>query len=110
MRGGGGGRDALSTADGRDRRPGGGAGAPGGVRSLSIGVFGPAGDPAARDPVERASSRVQAVGCFFPPTDLVDYGQEGRSFLEFEPVKFVWHTMGVADKPREEQIKVLRAL
>jgi acetyl esterase/lipase len=83
----------------------------GGFLSLSLATAGGAGDPAAKDPVDRASSRVQAVACFFPPTDLVDYGQSGRTFLEFEPVKFVWHTIGVGpDAPRDQQIKVLRDL
>ena len=28
--------------------------------------------------MERESSRVQAVACFFPPTDFLNYGEEGR--------------------------------
>jgi len=81
----------------------------GGHLSLTIGTTGKSGDPAAPDPVDQASSRVQAVACFYPPTDLVDYGKPGRSFLEYDPVKPFWHVFGVADKPREEQVKVLRA-
>ncbi len=82
----------------------------GGFLSLSIGAFGGLGDPKARDPVDRASSRVQAVACFCPPSDLLDYGQVGRSIVEFEPVKFVWHTFGVQGKPKAEQIAVLREM
>ncbi|HEV8606689.1 MAG TPA: prolyl oligopeptidase family serine peptidase [Tepidisphaeraceae bacterium] len=82
----------------------------GGYLSVMIGASGKTGDPSAKDPIDRASSQVQAVACFFPPTDLVDYGQPGRLFNQFEPVKFVWHTIPVADKPREEQIKILREL
>ena len=29
-------------------------------------------------PVSRESSRVAAVGCFFPPTDFANYGKEGE--------------------------------
>ena len=42
------------------------------------GLAGDAGDPAAKDPVDRVSSRVQAVGCFYPPTDFLNYGKEGE--------------------------------
>ena len=31
----------------------------------------------AKDPVDRESSRVQAVACFFPPTDFLNYGKPG---------------------------------
>ena len=39
------------------------------------------GDPKAKDPVDRASSRVQAVACFFPPTDFLNYGKPGEDAL-----------------------------
>jgi acetyl esterase/lipase len=82
----------------------------GGFLSLTIGVAGKPGDRAAKDPVDRASSRVQAVACYSPPTDLVNYGKVGRTIVEYEPVEFVWHAFGVQGKPREEQIRVLREL
>ena len=82
----------------------------GGFLSLTIGVAGKPGDRAAEDPVDRASSRVQAVACYCPPTDLVNYGKVGRTIVEYEPVQFVWHAFGVQGKPREEQIKVLQEL
>lgn len=81
----------------------------GGHLSLTIGTTGKPGDPTAKDPVDRASSRVQAVACFFPPTDLVDYGKVGRSFLEYDPVKPFQHVFGVQGQPKEEQLKVLRS-
>lgn len=52
-------------------------GSAGGHLSLMIGTAGTAGNPMARDPVERESSRVQAVACFFPPTDFLNYGKPG---------------------------------
>jgi acetyl esterase/lipase len=82
----------------------------GGFLSLTIGTAGKLGDRAAKDPVERASSRVQAVACFCPPTDLVNYGKVGRSIVEYEPLKFLWHAFGVQGKPRAEQVRVLRGL
>ena len=49
----------------------------GGHLSLMQGTAGDKGDPNARDPVNRISSRVQAVACFFPPTDFLNYGRAG---------------------------------
>jgi acetyl esterase/lipase len=56
-------------------------GSAGGHLSLMQGTAGDKGNPKARDPVERASSRVQAVACFFPPTDFLNYGKEGENAL-----------------------------
>jgi acetyl esterase/lipase len=53
-------------------------------------VFYPTSDPTAPttpDPVEAESSRVQAVACFFPPTDWLNYGAEGKSVLEHPMAK-----------------------
>ncbi len=52
-------------------------GSAGGHLSLMIGTAGSEGNPNAADPVERVSSRVQAVACFFPPTDFLNYGKDG---------------------------------
>ena len=52
-------------------------GSAGGHLSLMIATAGAAGDAKAKDPVERVSSRVQAVACFFPPTDFLNWGREG---------------------------------
>jgi len=49
----------------------------GGYLSLMLGTAGDQGDPNAKDPVDRVSSRVQAVACFFPPTDFLNYGKIG---------------------------------
>ena len=32
-----------------------------------------------RDPVDQTSSRIQAVACFFPPTDFLNYGKPGEN-------------------------------
>ena len=53
-------------------------GSAGGHLSLMLGTAGTAGDPKAKDPVDRVSSRVQAVACFFPPTDFLNWGKEGE--------------------------------
>jgi acetyl esterase/lipase len=56
-------------------------GSAGGHLSLMQGTAGDAGDAAAKDPVDQASSRVQAVACFFPPTDFLNYGKTGENAL-----------------------------
>jgi acetyl esterase/lipase len=56
-------------------------GSAGGHLSLMQGTAGTAGDAQAKDEVERASSRVQAVACFFPPTDFLNYGKPGEDAI-----------------------------
>ena len=56
-------------------------GSAGGHLSLMQGTAGDQGNPEARDPVDRVSSRVQAVACFFPPTDFLNYGKPGENAL-----------------------------
>jgi acetyl esterase/lipase len=56
-------------------------GSAGGHLSLMQGLAGDTGDASAKDPVDRESSRVQAVGCFYPPTDFLNYGKEGEVAL-----------------------------
>lgn len=50
----------------------------GGHLSLTMGTRGGPGDPEARDPIDRGSSAVAAVACFFPPTDFLNYGKPGE--------------------------------
>jgi acetyl esterase/lipase len=56
-------------------------GSAGGHLSLMQGTAGTLGKPDAKDPVDRLSSRVQAVACFFPPTDFLNYGKPGENAL-----------------------------
>ncbi len=56
-------------------------GSAGGHLSLMLGTSGDDGSPLASDPIDRTSSRVQAVACFFPPTDFLNYGTEGTVAL-----------------------------
>ena len=58
-------------------------GSSGGHLALMASLTGDDGKPEARDPVERISSRVQAVMAWFPPTDMVNWGAEnGYKALE----------------------------
>ena len=53
----------------------------GGHLSLMLGTRGDKGDPNAKDLVDRESSRVQAVACFFPPTDFLNFGTAGKEMI-----------------------------
>lgn len=54
----------------------------GGHLSLMLGLAAPGPKPDAKDPVDQESSRVQAVACFFPPTDFLNWGQPGRDLIQ----------------------------
>lgn len=96
-------------------------GSAGGHLSLMQGTAGKDGDPNAKDPVDRASSRVKAVACFFPPTDFLDYGKEGEDaigrgtlaayaapfeFREFDAAKKKFVTVTDEEKIREAGRKI----
>ena len=49
----------------------------GGHLSLTLGTQGGPGPSDAKDPIDRESSAVQAVACFFPPTDFLNWRAEG---------------------------------
>jgi acetyl esterase/lipase len=57
----------------------------GGHLALMMATTGEKGDPAAKDSVDRESSRVQAAACFFPPTDFLNYGRTGQVMLGRSP-------------------------
>lgn len=49
--------------------------------ALMQSVGGNDGDPKAKDEIETVSSRIQAVACFFPPTDFLNYGKPHENAL-----------------------------
>jgi acetyl esterase/lipase len=49
----------------------------GGHLSLMLATRGGAGDANAVDPIDRESSTVQAVACFYPPTDYLNWFEDG---------------------------------
>ena len=53
----------------------------GGHLSLMLGTAGKKANPDGISSVDRESSRVQAVACFFPPTDLLNYGTPGKEMI-----------------------------
>jgi acetyl esterase/lipase len=61
-------------------------GSAGGHLALMQGCAGKDGDSKATDPVDRESSRVQAVVSFFPPTDFLNWGKTGQFMLGKHPI------------------------
>jgi acetyl esterase/lipase len=53
----------------------------GGHLALMQGCAGKEGNSEASDPVDRQSSRVQAVVSFYPPTDFLNWGEKGKTML-----------------------------
>jgi len=53
-------------------------GSAGGHLSLTMAVRGGKGKADAKDPIDRESSEIQCVACFFPPTDFLNYGEPGE--------------------------------
>jgi acetyl esterase/lipase len=89
----------------------------GGHLSLMQGNAPKAGKPNANDPIDRESSRVAAVGCFFPPTDFLNYGKEGEvalgggTLVAFRPPFEFWEReqgtnklVIIADEARRREI------
>jgi acetyl esterase/lipase len=65
----------------------------GGHLALMQGCAGKDGNPKAADPVDRESSRVQAVVAVYPPTDFLNWGEKGKIMLgkhTIVPVKAVF--------------------
>ncbi|MBI2926640.1 MAG: alpha/beta hydrolase [Verrucomicrobia bacterium] len=76
----------------------------GGHLSLTMGTQGTTGKADAKDPVDRASSAVQAVACFFPPTDFLNYGQPGEDAVGVGILKDFKPAFGPrSDTPEERQ-------
>jgi dipeptidyl aminopeptidase/acylaminoacyl peptidase len=62
-------------------------GSSGGHVTLMASLAPPPADPEAADPVDRESSAVQAAVAYYPPTDLLNYGEPGRTMLDVHGTK-----------------------
>jgi acetyl esterase/lipase len=56
----------------------------GGVLALLLGTAPQPANANAEDPVDRMDSGVQAVAAFFPPTDYLNYGVQGKDFMDIK--------------------------
>lgn len=83
----------------------------GGHLSLMSGVVGDNGKPDATDPVEKASSRPNAIVAWMPPTDMINFGAPGRMpFKEQKYLVFQGAFPVKPDAPIEEMAAVAKAL
>jgi acetyl esterase/lipase len=79
-------------------------GSAGGHLSLTMGTQGTKGNPDAKDPIDRDSSEVQSVACFFPPTDFLNYGKPGEDAVGVGTLKGFKAAFGPrSDTPEERQ-------
>lgn len=62
-------------------------GSAGGHLSLTMGTQGAKESPDAKDAIDRESSAVQAVACFYPPTDFLNWGKPGEDGVGFGPTE-----------------------
>jgi acetyl esterase/lipase len=60
----------------------------GGTLALLLGTSGQQGGGDQADPVERVSSKVQAVGCFFGPADWLDFDGQGTDVRTFQQKEY----------------------
>jgi acetyl esterase/lipase len=82
----------------------------GGHLALSAGARGGEGNAASDDPVERESSEVQAVACFFPPTDFLNYGEPGASGVGEGPLAPLRLAFGPDTLTAEERVALGREI
>jgi acetyl esterase/lipase len=76
----------------------------GGHLSLTMATQGGPGDSAAKDLVDRESSAVQCVACFFPPTDFLNYSEPGEDAVGVGVLKSFKPAFGPrSDTPEERQ-------
>ena len=81
-------------------------GSAGGHLSLTMGTQGMAGKLDAKDPVDRESSAVQAVACFYPPTDFLNYGKAGEDAVGVGILKNYKGAFGPASETTEGRQKL----
>lgn len=82
-------------------------GSAGGHLSLMVGAFGGPGNQESKDPVDRASSEVEAVACFFPPTDMINFGGPGKQPFRDFTYRVFWPAFGFNDKTTDEQMAAM---
>ena len=79
----------------------------GGHLSLEVAGLGDDGDTSAKDPVDKVSSRVQAVVAFFPPTDFLNWGADGVTPIGNPAMAIFMPAFGVnAQTPEDKQKQI----
>jgi acetyl esterase/lipase len=78
----------------------------GGHLSLTMGTQDCPGDPNAKDSIDRESSAVQCVACFFPPTDFLNYSKPGEDAVGVGVLKSFKAAFGPRSDTAEERQKL----
>lgn len=81
-------------------------GSAGGHLSLTLGTGGGPGKADAKDPIDRESSAVQCVACFYPPTDFLNYGSPGEDGVGagvLKDLRAAFFAPGAEDTPEIHQ-------
>lgn len=79
-------------------------GSAGGHLSLMAAGLGDSGNPDAKDPVDKASSMVSAVGVFFPPTDFLNFGKADYVPFDNPMMKIFVPAFGVTADTSKDRI------
>ncbi|MDR3689693.1 MAG: alpha/beta hydrolase [Fimbriimonas sp.] len=83
----------------------------GGHLSLEIGGLGDDGNPTSSDPVERTSSRANAVVAYMPPTDFSNWGAAGKLPYDVPALAVLLPAFGVsATTPLTERKAIAKEL
>ena len=85
-------------------------GSAGGHLSITMGTQGTTGNPEAKDPVDRESSAVQCVACFFPPTDFANWGKPGDDAVGIGTLKNFQPAFGSASETPESRLKLSKEI
>jgi acetyl esterase/lipase len=85
-------------------------GSAGGHLSLTMATQGAEGDANAKDPIDRESSAVQAVACFFPPTDFLNFGRPGDDAVGVGTLKDYKAAFGPRSDTAEERQRLGREI
>lgn len=72
-------------------------GSAGGHLSLTVAFADEKTDEKATDPIDRLSSRVQAVAVLYPPTDFLNWGGKGMSMVNVKPMLELNRVWGALD-------------
>ena len=80
-------------------------GSAGGHLSLLTAGLGDDGNPDAKDDVDKASSRVNAVGVFFPPTDFLNWGKADYIPFKNPLMKIFTPAFGLKDDASDDAVK-----
>jgi acetyl esterase/lipase len=85
-------------------------GSAGGHLSLTLGTQGGPGKADAKDPIDRESSAVQAVACFYPPTDFLNWSKPDEDWMDFERTRQFEPAFGPKSKTRESRQELGREI